>query len=145
MATEDTFDLERFLKMQERDYATALEEMKRGHKESHWIWYIFPQMRGLGHSDYSWIYGIADLEEAKAYLTHPVLGQRLREITKAVLAHEGEDIFQIMGSGIDGRKLRSSMTLLDAISPNDIFAQVLNSFFGGKRDRKTLRKIGRMG
>lgn len=141
METKDPFNLERFVKMQEYDYATALEEMKRGHKESHWIWYIFPQLRGLGHSSNSWIYGIADAEEAKAYLDHPVLGKRLREITTAVLSHHGEDIYQIMGSGIDGIKLCSSMTLFDAVSPNDIFAQVLATFFGGKRDVRTSNSI----
>ncbi len=141
MDTSDPFNLERFVKMQEYDYATALNEMKCGHKESHWIWYIFPQLRGFGHSINSWIYGIADIEEAKAYLEHPVLGQRLREITAAILPHQAEDVYQIMGSHVDGLKLFSSMTLFDAISPNDVFAQVLTTFFNGKRDNRTLNKI----
>ncbi len=139
--TGDPFNLERFVKMQEYDYAAALNEMRRGHKESHWIWYIFPQLRGFGHSSNSWIYGIADLEEAKAYLEHPVLGQRLREITAAILPHHGEYVYQIMGSHIDGMKLFSSMTLFDAVSQNDVFAQVLTTFFNGKRDNRTLNKI----
>ncbi len=131
MNTSDPFNLGRFVNMQEYDYATALNEMRRGHKESHWIWYIFPQLRGLGHSSNSWIYGIADTEKAKAYLGHPILGQRLREITTALLPHQGEDVYQIMGSHVDGMKLLSSMTLFDAISPRDIFAQVLTTFFNG--------------
>lgn len=141
MNTSDPFNLGRFVNMQEYDYATALNEMRRGHKESHWIWYIFPQLRGFGHSSNSWIYGIADTEEAKAYLGHPILGQRLREITTALLPHQGEDVYQIMGSHVDGMKLLSSMTLFDAISPRDIFAQVLTTFFNGKRDNRTINKI----
>ena len=131
MNTSDPFNLGRFVNMQKNDYATALNEMRRGQKESHWIWYIFPQLRGFGHNSNSWIYGIADTEEAKAYLGHPILGQRLREITTALLPHQGEDVYQIMGSHVDGMKLLSSMTLFDAISPRDIFAQVLTTFFNG--------------
>lgn len=122
--------------MQQSDYATALQEMKDGEKRSHWIWYIFPQLRGLGHSSNSWIYGLADVEEAKAYLEHPVLGVRLREVTRAVLAHHGKDIATIMGSAIDARKLCSSMTLFDAVSPNDVFRGVLNAFYDGKEIRE---------
>ena len=127
--------------MQQSDYAMALQEMKDGEKRSHWIWYIFPQLRGLGHSSNSWIYGLADMEEAKVYLSHPVLGARLREVTQAVLAHHGKDIVAVMGSAIDARKLRSSMTLFDAVSPNDIFRDVLNAFYDGKEDRRSLGAI----
>lgn len=111
---------------------------------SHWIWYIFPQLRGLGHSSYSWIYGLADVEEAKAYLSHPVLGARLREVTQAMLTHHGKDIVTVMGSPIDARKLRSSMTLFDAVSPNDIFRDVLNAFYDGKEDKRSLGAIRKM-
>ena len=142
--TEDPFNLQRFLEMQQSDYATALQEMKDGEKRSHWIWYIFPQLRGLGHSSYSWIYGLADVEEAKAYLSHPVLGVRLREVTQAVLTHHGKDIVAVMGSPIDAHKLRSSMTLFDAVSPNDVFRDVLNAFYDGKEDRRSLGVIRKM-
>ena len=142
--TEDPFNLQRFLDMQQSDYATALQEMKDGEKRSHWIWYIFPQLRGLGHSSYSWIYGLADVEEAKAYLSHPVLGARLREVTHAVLTHHGKDIVAVMGSPIDAHKLRSSMTLFDAVSPNDVYRDVLNAFFDGKEDRRSLGAIRKM-
>lgn len=142
--TDDPFDLQRFIDMQQTDYATALQEMKDGQKRSHWIWYIFPQLRGLGHSSYSWIYGLADTEEAKAYLDHPVLGPRLREVTQAVLTHRGKDIANVMGSSIDAMKLLSSMTLFDAVSPNDIFRDVLDAFFEGKEDRRSLDAIRKM-
>ena len=134
-------DLSRFISAQQQSYKTALKEIRNGKKSSHWIWYIFPQLRGLGHSSYSWIYGLADVEEAKAYLSHPVLGARLREVTQAVLAHHGKDIVAVMGSAIDARKLRSSMTLFDAVSPNDIFRDVLNAFYDGKEDRRSLGAI----
>ncbi len=143
-STDDPFNLQRFIDMQQMDYATALQEMKNGQKRSHWIWYIFPQLRGLDHSSYSWIYGLADTEEAKAYLIHPVLGLRLREVTQAVLAHRGKDIVNVMGSSIDALKLCSSMTLFDAVSPNDIFRKVLDAFFEGKEDRRSLASINRM-
>ena len=111
---------------------------------SHWIWYIFPQLRGLGHSSYSWIYGLADVEEAKAYLSHSVLGARLREVTQAMLTHHGKDIVTVMGSPIDARQLRSSMTLFDAVSPNDIFRDVLNAFYDAKEDKRSLGAIRKM-
>lgn len=130
--------------MQQSDYATALQEMKDGEKRRHWIWYIFPQLRGLGHSSYSWIYGLADVEEAKAYLSHPVLASRLREVTQAVLTHHSKDIVAVMGSPIDARKLCSSMTLFDVVSPNDIFRDVLSAFYDGKEDKRSLGFIRKM-
>lgn len=129
--------------MQQTDYSTALQEMKNGQKQNHWIWYVFPQLRGLGHSSYSWIYGLADTEEAKAYLIHPVLGPRLREVTQAVLAHRGKDIVNVMGSSIDALKLCSSMTLFDSVSPNDVFREVLDAFFEGKGDKRSVTAIHR--
>ena len=142
--TDDPFNLQRFTDMQQTDYATALQEMKDGQKRSHWIWYIFPQLRGLGYSSYSWIYGLADTEEAKAYLDHSVLGPRLREVTQAVLTHRGKDIVSIMGSSIDALKLCSSMILFDVASPNDIFRHVLDAFFESKEDRRSLDAIRKM-
>lgn len=139
---EDKFNLERFVEAQDTepcgDYNQALAEMRAGQKRGHWIWYIFPQMRGLGHSPNSYLYGISGLEEAKAYLAHEVLGPRLREITEAVLEQAGEPADVLMGWEIDAMKLRSSMTLFDAASPDDIFGEVLGTFFDGSRCRLTL-------
>jgi uncharacterized protein (DUF1810 family) len=119
-------------------YETALEEIKKGEKESHWIWYIFPQLRGLGYSPKAYTYGIDGLEEAKAYLEHPVLSARLIEITEALLSHQGKDIEDIMGD-IDALKLRSSMTLFALISEADsVFHQVLEVFYDSKMDEMTL-------
>lgn len=123
------YDLDRFLVAQERDYPYALKEMQNGRKEGHWIWYIFPQQKGLGHSYNSEYYGLDGLDEAKAYVRHPVLGKRLREICQALLDNKGKDIRYIMGSGIDVIKLKTSMELFDLASPNDIFNKVLRTFF----------------
>lgn len=130
--------LERFLDGQRFGYETALSEMVKGRKINHWIWYIFPQIKGLGHSPNAQFYGIRDLDEARAYLAHPILGQRLREITNAVLAHRSDDVYEIMGSRIDVIKLKSSMTLFDQVSPNDVFGEVLDSFYEGRRDSRTI-------
>ena len=133
--------LDRFLQAQNSSYGQALAEIKAGKKSSHWIWYIFPQLKGLGRSYNSNFYGISGKEEAEAYINHPVLSARLREITEALLSVEGVGIRTIM-SGIDSMKLRSSMTLFDAVCPNDIFAEVLQKYFDGKRDYRTLHKLG---
>ena len=133
--------LERFLDGQRFGFETASAEMVRGRKMNHWIWYIFPQIKGLGHSPNAQFYGIRDLDEARAYLAHPIFGKRLREITNAVLMHRGYDIYEIMGSRIDAIKLRSSMTLFDLVSPNDLFGDVLNSFFEGRRDSRTIALV----
>ena len=130
--------LERFLDGQRFGYETALAEMRQGQKRNHWIWYVFPQIKGLGHSPNAQFYGIVSLDEAEAYLEHPVLGHRLREITNAVLSHKREDIYEIMGSHIDAIKLKSSMTLFDQVSPNDVFGEVLDSFYEGRRDSRTI-------
>ncbi len=129
--------LERFVEAQEGDYEDALAEIRAGEKQSHWIWYVFPQMKGLGMSWTSEFYGIADLDEAKAYLAHPVLGARLREITAAILQHRRESARKIL-SYPDDLKVCSCMTLFDAIEPNGIFAEVLDVFYGGKRDDLTI-------
>ena len=142
---EDKFNLERFVEAQDTepfgDYQHALAEMRAGQKHGHWIWYIFPQMRGLGHSPNSYTFGISGLEEAKAYLAHEVLGSRLREITGALLMNQGIPIDVLMGWEVDAMKLRSSMTLFDAASPNDIFDEVLEAFFDGSRCRRTLSML----
>ena len=116
--------------------------MVRGRKMNHWIWYIFPQIKGLGHSPNAQFYGIRDLDEAREYLAHPILGQRLREITNAVLSHKGEDIYEIMGSSIDAVKFRSSMTLFNLASSNEIFKKALDAFFDGKVDERTVQLLG---
>lgn len=139
----DTSSLNRFLEVQQLMYATALEEIKKGEKESHWIWYIFPQLRGLGYSSKAYTYGIDGLEEAKAYLEHPVLSARLIEITEALLTHRGKDIENIIGD-IDALKLRSSMTLFALISePKSVFHRVLEVFYDSKMDEMTLGLLGK--
>ena len=124
------YDLERFLTAQAADYADALDDIRNGRKCGHWIWYIFPQQKGLGHSYNSEYYGLDGIDEARAYLAHPVLGARLREISEALLIHEGKrDIDAIMGSSIDVLKLQTCMNLFNRVSPNDIFEKVLDAFF----------------
>ena len=124
------YDLERFVTAQAADYADALDEIRNGRKRGHWIWFIFPQQKGLGHSYNSEYYGLDGIDEARAYLAHPVLGARLREISEALLIHEGKrDIDAIMGSSIDALKLQTCMNLFNRVSPNDIFEKVLDAFF----------------
>ena len=119
--------LQRFLTAQEHDYPIALREIQNGNKQSHWIWYIFPQIKGLGFSYQSQFYGIANRQEAEAYIAEPTLNARLRGITMALLKHKDKSAQQILG-GIDALKVKSSMTLFDAVSPNDIYADVLTAF-----------------
>ncbi len=137
----DINSLDRFLEAQERMYPIALKEIMNGEKESHWMWYIFPQLRGLGKSQMAYAYGINGLEEAKAYLEHPVLSARLIEISEALLEHKDQDIEDILGD-IDAMKLRSSMTLFALISEDEsVFHQMLDSFYNGKRDKFTLEIV----
>lgn len=136
----DDNNLNRFIKGQATpyaDYETALKEIENGHKVSHWIWYVFPQLKGLGHSRLSQFYGITGRKEAEEYLRHPILGKRLRKISEALLEHEGKYPEAIFGS-IDAMKVKSCMTLFDSISRNDIFANVLEMFYGGTRDERSL-------
>ena len=141
MNTQDTFNLQRFLDAQENDYADALREIKQGYKQSHWIWFIFPQMRGLGRSPMAESYGITSVEEARAYLANPTLKQRLIEISTALLQHKGKSTaYEILGT-IDAIKVRSSMTLFDHILPHAIFAEVLDAFYNGERDVMTLELL----
>jgi uncharacterized protein (DUF1810 family) len=127
--------LDRFVEAQEGSYATALSEIEAGRKRSHWMWYVWPQIRGLGHSPMAQHYGIADAEEARAYLAHPVLGPRLVEISRAMLAHKGRVAEDILG-GIDALKLRSSATLFAAQPGADpVFGEILDAFYDGPDDR----------
>lgn len=139
----DPFCLERFVEAQETNgkYQQALVELEHGHKTTHWIWYVFPQLKGLGHSAYAQYYGIADADEASAYLAHPLLDSRLREAAHAVLTHGGKDIEAVMGGHIDTLKLRSSMTLFDAVCPNDVFGKVLDTFYKGNKDELTIERM----
>ncbi|WP_223648961.1 DUF1810 domain-containing protein [Hymenobacter psoromatis] len=135
--------LQRFLDAQTRDYPAALAEIRAGRKRSHWIWYIFPQIQGLGFSSTSQHYAIRDAAEAAAYLAHPVLGPRLREISGELLKLAGRDASRVFGSP-DDLKLRSSMTLFAAVPGADpVFGAVLDKYFGGKTDEKTLQQLGR--
>ncbi|WP_299231188.1 DUF1810 domain-containing protein [uncultured Bacteroides sp.] len=133
-------DLQRFLDAQNEDYRLALSEIRQGMKRSHWIWYIFPQIKGLGFSYNSEYYGISSLQEAMDYLNHELLGKRLIEITASLLLHRGKNIEQIMGT-IDAVKLKSSMTLFDVVQPGSVFGEVLDEFYSGERCRRTLEFI----
>ena len=133
-------NLQRFLSAQEHDFPIALCEIQNGCKQSHWIWYIFPQIKGLGFSYNSQFHGIANRQEAEAYLSQPTLNARLREITLALLEHKDKTAQQILG-GIDAMKVKSSMTLFDAIAPDDIYAEVINSFFASERCKRTLEYL----
>ena len=137
---QDPFNLNRFLLAQEDTYPMALAEMSQGSKRNHWIWYIFPQVAGLGHSDMSRQYAIHSLGEARAYLQHPVLGARLREITRTVCTHTDKSAQDIFGS-LDAMKFRSSMTLFDQAEPDSVFAEALRLFFGSEPDTHTLHII----
>lgn len=121
-------------------FATALDEIKRGQKQSHWMWYIFPQIYGLGTSDTAKRYAICSLDEATAFAEHNTLGENLRNISGELLHLQGLTVSQIFGD-IDARKLQSSMTLFDAIYPNGVFGQVLDKYYGGERDKKTLCRL----
>jgi uncharacterized protein (DUF1810 family) len=135
-------DLKRFLDAQANDFERALAEIRRGRKQSHWMWYIFPQIAGLGFSSTSKFYAIKDRGEAENYLAHPVLGKRLVEISNALLAVEGKTANQIFGSP-DDAKLKSSMTLFGALDDtNPVFQEVLDKYFNGAEDRRTLELIG---
>ncbi len=134
-------DLKRFLEVQENDFEIALAEIRKGRKQSHWMWYIFPQIAGLGFSPTSKFYAIKDRGEAENYLAHPLLGKRLIEISNALLEVEGKTANQIFGSP-DDMKLKSSMTLFGALeNTNPIFQRVLDKYFEGMKDQRTLELI----
>ena len=135
------YNLQRFTDAQDRDYETALTEIKNGKKSSHWMWYIFPQIDGLGMTEISKFYAIKDIDEAAAYLLNEQLSLRLVTICKELLKLETSDAHSVLGTP-DNLKLRSSMTLFDAVPATfPVFGQVLEKFFNGGRDEKTLSLI----
>lgn len=140
---EDRFDLERFVTAQDDGgtYDAAVAELRRGRKASHWMWFVFPQIAGLGHSPMSQRYAISSPEEARAYLAHPVLGPRLRECAEVVAGSRAPSADALLG-GIDATKLRSSMTLFARAAPEEeVFRRVLSRFFDGREDPETLARI----
>jgi uncharacterized protein (DUF1810 family) len=139
----DPYDLKRFIGAQEGIYDRALAELRDGLKRSHWMWFIFPQIEGLGHSPTTRLYSIKSLEEASQYLAHPVLGSRLKTCAEAVLAVQGRSASDIFGHP-DDWKLQSSMTLFELVSgPKSVFARVLDKYCQGRRDSRTLQIVGR--
>ena len=141
-STDDPYNLSRFLQAQEAEYEQAPAEIKSGHKRTHWMWYIFPQIDGLALSSTSRRYAIKSLDEARAYLDHPILGPRLRECAEAVVRLEGKSAREIFGSP-DDLKLRSCATLFACVSPpGSVFDRLLGKYYGGARDDKTLRLLG---
>ncbi len=143
MPTDPTnpFDLARFVQAQQGSYDAALAELRAGRKRTHWIWYVLPQLRGLGSSGMSQRYGIASLAEARAYLAHPLLGPRLRECVMALNAHRGLSAAGILGE-LDAIKWRSSLTLFAAAeAPGSIFDAALARYFGGQPDPRTLELL----
>lgn len=137
---DDIYNLSRFLEAQSNNYSSALLEIQSGRKTTHWMWYIFPQITGLGRSNISEYYAIKSVDEARAYINHSTLSHRLREVSHALLIHSDKNIKDILGS-VDAMKLKSSMTLFDLVSPNDVFAEVLNTFFASLRDTNTLIRL----
>ena len=138
--TSKEHSLERFVEIQELMFERALSEVKSGKKTTHWIWFIFPQLKGLGKSLKAHYFGIDNIEEASAYIQHSVLAKNLRTITAALLELEGyrmNDIF----SELDSMKVRSSMTLFDVVSPNDVFAKVLDKYYNSSRCEPTLKML----
>jgi len=141
-STADPYDLTRFVRAQESDYDQAMSEIRSGRKRSHWMWYIFPQFEGLGFSSTSREYAIKSVAEAEAYLRHPVLGPRLLDSFRAALGVEGRSAFDVFGSP-DDMKLRSCATLFACVSPaGSVFDRLLDRYFGGERDDKTLGLMG---
>jgi uncharacterized protein (DUF1810 family) len=138
---DDPFDLERFVVAQQGNYTAALDELRAGRKRTHWIWYVLPQLRGLGLSGMSQRYGIASLAEAQAYLAHPLLGPRLRECVAALNAQHGRSAADVLGE-LDAMKWRSSLTLFAAVAgPDSIFHDALAKYFGARGDPRTLELL----
>ena len=138
----NTETLERFVYAQEHDYDQALAELISGHKQTHWIWYILPQLRELGRSQMALKYGISSRTEAKEYAAHPVLGPRLLECVNAILQNSNRSAKQILGD-VDSKKFKSCLTLFAEVAPSEpIFARALAAFYQGRRDTETLRLLG---
>ena len=138
--TADPYDLDRFVQAQAADYDCAISELRAGEKRSHWMWYVFPQIEGLGQSSMSRRYSIKSVAEAKAYLDHPVLGARLRECFAVVNSIEGRSAHDIFGSP-DDMKFRSCATLFASVSNDGVFQQALDKYFDGEQDQLTLRQL----
>ena len=138
---DDPFDLQRFVAAQAPVIDRVRAELRAGAKRSHWMWFVFPQVSGLGSSAMAVRYAVASRDEARAYLAHPVLGARLREGTQAVLDTEGRSAHQIFGSP-DDMKFHSSMTLFDAVAPGEVFEAALAKYFDGARDKGTVARMG---
>jgi uncharacterized protein (DUF1810 family) len=136
----DPYELQRFLDAQRPVYETVCAELRAGRKRSHWMWFIFPQIHGLGYSPMAQRYAISSLEEARAYLGHPVLGERLRECSRIVAELEDRTVDEIFGYP-DDMKFRSSMTLFAQASPGDVFDACLQKYFGGQPDMATLERL----
>jgi uncharacterized protein (DUF1810 family) len=138
----DAFDLQRFVDAQDGGgtYDRALAELRAGRKQGHWIWFVLPQIAGLGRSETSRHYALSGLEEARAYLAHPVLGPRLVQCARALLDLPGGDPVAVLGS-IDAQKLQSSMTLFDRAGDDPVFAQVLAKYFAGRADEGTTSRL----
>lgn len=137
----DPFDLQRFLDAQAQTYDQALAELRSGHKRTHWMWFVFPQIAGLGRSGMAQRYAIRDLAEARAYVEHPVLGRRLVECARALTALDTEDPAQVLGP-VDAMKLHSSMTLFARAAPDEpAFREVLDHYFGGAEDEGTTSRL----
>jgi uncharacterized protein (DUF1810 family) len=137
----DPFDLSRFVQAQDETYDQALSELERGRKQSHWMWYVFPQLDGLGFSPITKRYSIKSEDEARAYLAHPTLGPRLFECAEAILRIDGKSAREILGSP-DDLKLKSCATLFARVSPpGSVFEQILEKFYSGERDGATLRLL----
>lgn len=137
----DPYTLDRFVRAQQSTYDVALREIKDGKKVTHWSWFVLPQLVGLGKSDMAQRYGISGIEEARAYLAHPVLGSRLVECARALLTHTGKSADDVLGE-IDAMKLHSSATLFEIASPEgSVFQALLDRYFAGHRDERTLRLL----
>lgn len=138
---EDPYDLNRFIEAQDTNYDDAIAEIRAGRKRSHWMWYVFPQLTGLGQSAMSYRYGIRGEEEARAYLSHPVLGRRLHDCAEAILAVQARSAREILGTP-DDLKLKSSATLFARVSsPGSIFEQILDRYYSSERDAKTIELL----
>lgn len=141
---DDKFNLSRFTDVQESTYVNIIAELRSGQKQTHWMWYIFPQIDGLGYSTASKYYAIKNIEEAQQYLNHPILGRRLLECAEALLAIDGRSISNILGYP-DDLKLKSSMTLFACVSdPDSVFVRVLNKYYQGERDIRTLNILDKL-
>jgi uncharacterized protein (DUF1810 family) len=141
VAASDPHNLQRFIDAQDGVFENALAELRAGSKQSHWMWFVFPQLAGLGRSPTAQFYAIASLGEALDYLEHPLLGARLRECVDALLPWAGKRAPEQILGRIDATKLRSSLTLFDRVAPGDTFARALDAFFNGERDGRTLELL----